>query len=143
MVCCVRSTISAKLSNLAIWPQAWTQNASNQAAQSAALPAPAPEPHFSHPIAPPPPERSTEEGPAEPYTLSPGAAVAIAAAQLAEHPTQRGNSAAAAEGLPTADPGMVRPACIAYLAPRHNEPPHRLVQLNTACGPARKENHLR
>ena len=71
------------------------------------LPALAPEPQFSHPVPPLPAERTKDE-PAEPYTLSPGAAVAIAAAQLAEHPTQRGNSVAAVEGLLTADPVMVR-----------------------------------
>ena len=89
------------------FPQAWSETAGQQTPQPAALPAPAPEPQFSHPVPPPPAERTKEEHPAEPYTLSPGAAVAIAAAQLAEHPTQRG-SAAAAEGLPAADPVMVR-----------------------------------
>ena len=67
-----------------------------------ALPAPAPEPQFSHPV--PSPQRKAPE---EPYTLSPGTAVAIATAQHAEHPTQRG-SAAAAAALPAADVLLVR-----------------------------------
>jgi len=125
---------SAKLNSLAIYPQAWIQNAGNQAAHPAALPAPAPEPHFSHPVVPPPPERTEEGHPAEPYTLSPGAAVAIAAAQLAEHPTQRGKSVAAGEGLPTADPGMVRPVCIHIVLPTTVDGYADRCRLEQTCG---------
>ncbi len=91
------------LSPLASPLQAWSEDAVGRtASQPAALPVAAPEPQFSHPV-PAPQHNAT----GEPYTLSPGTAVAIAAAQHAEHPTQRG-SAAAAAALPAADVLSVR-----------------------------------
>ena len=102
---CFASECSSLLSQLKTqWLQAWSETAGDKTPQQqAALPAPASEPHLSHPVPPP----NGNDDPGEPYTLSPGAAVAIAAAQLAQNPTQRG-SADAATGLLNAEPVTVR-----------------------------------